>query len=259
MQIEITHKDSFVNMDAIITHGKDQLVIPMNYRFTGTALLDQAGQLVSELNQHWSRRTDDSKNKLFRLYRCIRRCWDNHIDFGTGKLTDFDVLVESVTPYMLELLNQHNVELIAHHMDTWYKDVVPTDLPDHSDDPMLYTYEEYQELQAMMLSMRPLLPVIEMLRKAVPAYPMDEKLMRIHVSLMKGGTALYQSRPLYRLYTFVEAYVSKNGGGDPNMLMSALLYKRLTHYPLASAPHGSSIITDIYKFLSLETHPANKK
>jgi hypothetical protein len=254
MQIEITHKDSFINMDAAITHNGEEIIIPMNYRFTGSVLFDHVGQLVSELNQNWSRRTDDSKNKMFKLYRCIRRCWDNHVDFTTGKLTDFETLADAVTPYMLELLSQHNIDMLVHHMDSWYKDVVPTDLPDRSDDPMVYTYEEYQELQAMMLSMRSIFPVLEMLRKAVPDYPLEAKLTRIHVNLMKGGTELYQSRPLYRLYTFVEAYVAKNGGGDPNTLMAALLYKRLTHYPLASAPHGASIITEIYKFLAVKTH-----
>lgn len=253
MQIEITHKHSFVNMDAVITHNNEELIIPMNYRFTGNAYLDHPGQLVSELNQNWSRRTDDNKNRMFKLYRCIRRCWDNHLDYKTGKLDEFEVLVRSVAPYMVELLNNHNVDQLAHHMEDWYKDVVPEDLVDHSDDPMVYTYDDYKELQAAVLAMRSIWPAVEMLRSAVPDYRAGAKLMRIHVNVMAAGTDLYHSRAINRLYQFVEAYVRKNGAGDPNQLMAGLLFKRLTHYPLTSAPHGASLITDIYKFLANES------
>ena len=261
MQIQIIHTTrSFVNMDAVISHGEETIVIPMNYRFTSRALFNDPNQLVAELNQHWSRRTEDSNNKIFKLYRCIARCWDNHEDFKTGKLSDYDVLVESVAPYMLELLTQHNIGLLAQHMDSWYGDVIPTDLPSQSHDPHIYTYGEYQELQAMLLSIRSIFPVLEMLLSVVPDYPAEDKLMRIHASLLKRDTALYESTALYRLHAYILAFMAKNGAsGDSNVLLTTLLYKRLTHYPLTSAPRGTSIIVNIYKFLSMAVHPENRE
>lgn len=254
MEIEITHESSFVNMDAVITHNGERIVIPMGFKLRGNSLVDHVGQLVSELNQHWARRSDESKKNIFAMYRCLRRCWENRQDYSTDRVEENRVFVKEAVPYMQRLLNEHNVGILSAQLENLYQDIIPHSLPDDSNMPTVYTYEEYSQLLAMLLSIRSIWPAVEMLKSGMTSYPRDEKETLIWSELIQPGVNLYHSAALRRLHTYIDAYVKKNGHGDTNELVAKVMLRRLTKYPIVSAPEGTNVLAEIYKFVSMETH-----
>lgn len=259
MEIEITHTDSFVTKDAVIRNGNEQLVIPMGFRMRGSNLVDHDGQLVSELNQHWARRSEQSKRIIFNMYRCLSRCYENNRDYHNNSLHDDRVFVKVAAPYMQRLLNEHNTAILSAQLESLYQDIIPNCLPDHSEDPMLYTYEEYSQLLAVVLSMRSIWPAVEMLKHSMTNVEKDERDMLIWTNIMNEDACVYRNPAMIRLYEYIECFIKKNGAapgkGDVNVLLAKVMLRRFSKYPIVGAPQGVSLLSVCYNYVAQETHP----
>jgi uncharacterized protein YbgA (DUF1722 family) len=264
MQIELAHDSSFTSLDAIFTHGNEKVILPMGFRPTQIAELDHPGQLVTELNTHWQRRSEHSQDKLFRLYRCVYRCLENFRDRQEESEETYYNLLHEVSPYFAHILNEHNVEQLVNFIENHYTDSVPEVLPDISTDPCIYTYEEYKYLQAMVLALRSVWPIVAMLRNCLRGVTGDDRDIRIWTAMMDYKVNIYVEEPLERLRTFIRGYIERNHE-DPKMLnlveeiAGKVLFGRLPHVPLMSAlPSSDDLITRVYKHMTqVVRHPPN--
>lgn len=264
MQIEITHNSSFVTLDAVITHKGETVVLPMGFRATHIPELDLPGQLVAELNTHWLRRSEHDQDKVFRLYRCVVRCLENYRDRQEESEETYYNLLNEVAPYFAHILNMHDVEKLVTFMENQYVDNVPEGLPDESTDPCVYTYDQYKTLQAMLVAMRSVWPIVAMLRNCLSGVTGDDRDVRIWTAMMDYKVSVYSDPWMEHLRTFIQCYIERNYEdkallGLVEEIMAKLLFGRLFHVPLMSAlPNSDSLTTRIFKHMTqVVRHPPN--
>lgn len=259
MKIELVNNEILKSLNAVITYNGETVTIPTNFRVMRRPGLDDPNKLMTELNAHWSRRSESAKENLFRLYRCVRRCHDNFLDRNHYDLTfSEDILLNEVSTYIALIANEHGINRLVQFMKNQYADNVPTDLLIPSDDPRIYSYEDYRRLQAMILAMRSIWPVVNMLNLCLSGTT-QYKDAQIYLAAKKQGTSIFSDKAMTRLVLFVQSYMARECGLDISSYPASkaeeitvgVLFGRLSYEELSEPAHiRGGIVTQVYKHLT---------
>ncbi len=256
MEIQITSLETNIDSlgDIIMRHQGEEII------WSGSsyerARFNNVNGLFSQINDYWAKLTENRQQNIFDVYKRIKHVLDT--------VTDFNRSHQRLQVLVKDLYELHNLQEIIKMVMLDSRIVIPPSVkeclgPKDSKD-LTYLKIDYQELMAMAVYFRPMVPVwSEYIRnyKEHTGNIYKESLAFALLSLSQAANI----GPLERLSWYIDknidgektsiaAILGGLGSADlPGWLLALAVVRRLAVGEI-TAPDGSvNIISNIYNFL----------
>lgn len=233
-----------------------------------------AATVFDEINSYLEQVSAERQHKIFETFRAIRE--ELNQGYDTRPLT------VSLQRYVEQLYNLMPFEDVEYWVRMSSNLRVPPSIKhDHSpEDPkdegyiaQTYLYRDYQQLMALTVALRPMVPIWGEFLKAIKETSGNTNKEQVGMKLLYFSS-LIKSEPMTRLYEYIIARATaqyKTGpsqaalmGGMgsselPDWLRAITVVRRLTVCPIVSQEEHNNLVTNIHQFLRHNLTGLDKK
>lgn len=211
--------------------------------------LKVSDNLVTDINNYWSRLPMDIQDKIWDVYR---RCYEV---FET--VENLRVMDDYLNNFVIELLSYHKFDDVYRYYKEHSQIKLPKDIKEvykeeYGPEELTYIREEYHQLLTMTIILKTMIPIwgiyinIVAIENGKSGGPHKE----YRAARLLRGSDLTASEPYKRLYRYIEAYWA----GDTNKQMSAAI---LQGYDDAQMPNYITAHNLIRRVATAELIQAN--